>query len=129
MSLIMVEDKGSAYDRRPRESDDTLIIFDDEDVKQGVEECERSLVVRIITEKPINKGSFHSAVASVWGSSKGLRVEEVVETLFQIFFEDGDTLNRVLKGSPWLFRNSWVLVQQWRRDCEPEKMVFDKAEL
>ena len=39
-------------------------------------------------EKPINKGSFQSAITSVWGIDKDLKFEEVGKKLFQVFFDD-----------------------------------------
>lgn len=31
---------------------------------------------------------------------------------------------RLLRGSPWVFRNSWLVVQPWQRDLDPKDVTF-----
>ena len=72
----------------------TIILFDEEDATKGVEECEKSLMGKIIIEKPINNYSLQSTMQSIWGNPKSLRVEEVRDKLFQFYFEDEGSLTR-----------------------------------
>ena len=111
------------------EDDDTLIIFDEQDVAQGVEVCERSLISRVVTEKSINKASFQNAMTNMWGVKEGLKIVEIQEKLFQLFFEEERAMVGVQKGSPWLYRNAWVLMKRWEREVEPHQMNFDEVDI
>ena len=44
--------------------DDMIILFDEDDVINGVEKCERSVIARIVTKKLINKISFQNAMTN-----------------------------------------------------------------
>lgn len=59
--------------------DDPLIIFNEEDVQEGLDSCRNrnSKVGKIITEKPIHKNSIQSALANIWCNPRGFRVEEI----------------------------------------------------
>ncbi|KAA8517928.1 hypothetical protein F0562_015384 [Nyssa sinensis] len=58
-----------------REEADTVVVTFD-DVQQGVEECERSLIGRIATDKSINLTGLKKTMSS-WGSVSGLQVGEL----------------------------------------------------
>lgn len=82
------------------------------------------MVGKIVTEKLIHKTSLHSALANIWCNPKGFRIEEVVDKTFHFFCSDDRDITRILKGSPWIFRNSWLIIQPWKRDIELSEMEF-----
>ncbi|KAJ1421660.1 Zinc knuckle CX2CX4HX4C [Sesbania bispinosa] len=106
------------------EEDTLLIIYDDEDINEAIHACSRSLIGRIITEKPIHTNSLQNALAGIWCNPKGLKIEEIQDKTFQIFLEEERDVDRVLRGSPWLFRNSWLILKKWERGREIEDMIF-----
>lgn len=79
---------------------------------------------KIFTEKPIHKNSLQNALANILCNPKGFRIEEVKEKIFQFFFEEKKDVSRILNGSPWIFRNSWLVIKPWQRDTEPKDMEF-----
>ena len=42
-----------------------MVIFNEDDVAQGVTECGRSLIAKLIIGKPINKVGFLNAMANI----------------------------------------------------------------
>ncbi|MED6151896.1 hypothetical protein PIB30_086731 [Stylosanthes scabra] len=38
-------------------------------------------------------------------------------------------MERVLKGDPWIFSNSWLLVKRWDRKEEPEEKGLEEADI
>ncbi|KAJ1421780.1 Zinc knuckle CX2CX4HX4C [Sesbania bispinosa] len=106
------------------EEDTPHIIYDDEDINEAIHACSHSLVGRIITKKPIHTNSLQNALVGIWCNPKGLKIEEIQDKTFQIFFEEERDADRVLKGSPWLFRNSWLILKKWERGREIEDMIF-----
>ncbi|KAJ1438438.1 hypothetical protein SESBI_03049 [Sesbania bispinosa] len=107
--------------------DPPLIIFDDEDVDAGVTFCSKSLVGKILTDKPIHTNRLQSALSGIWCHPKGFRVEELSTKVFQFFFEDDRDVNRILTGSPWLFRNSWLNLKRWERGSKVEDLNFSNV--
>ncbi|KAJ1404178.1 Zinc knuckle CX2CX4HX4C [Sesbania bispinosa] len=113
----------SNHQEQPTEDTSNFIIYDD-DVEEGIDSCSKSLIRRILTQKPIHTNSLQSALAGIWCNPKGFRVEEIVPKTFQFYFDDEADVNRILKGSPWLFRYSWLILMRWVRDLNIDSLDF-----
>ncbi|KAJ1400865.1 Zinc finger, CCHC-type [Sesbania bispinosa] len=61
--------------------DPPIIIYDEEDVQDGIHSCSKSLI----------------------------------EKKLQFFFDEPKDADRILKGSPWIFRNAWLSLRRWER--------------
>ncbi|KAJ1425952.1 Zinc knuckle CX2CX4HX4C [Sesbania bispinosa] len=92
-----------------------LIVYDEEDVREGVNSCLKSLVGCFLTEKPIHANSLPNALAGIWCNPKGFKVENVGDKTYQFLFAEEKDVNRILQGSPWIFRNSWLSLKRWER--------------
>ncbi|KAJ1439268.1 hypothetical protein SESBI_02640 [Sesbania bispinosa] len=120
------------HNNRSKESTEKapkFIIYDDGDVEEGVDLCARSLVGRFLTQKPIHTNSLQNALAGIWCNPKGFRVEEVVPHTFQFFFDDESDVERIIKGSPWIFHNSWLILKRWMRDENIDSIEFNLVDL
>ncbi|KAJ1420369.1 Zinc knuckle CX2CX4HX4C, partial [Sesbania bispinosa] len=62
--------------------------------------------------------SIQNALSGIWCNPKGFKVEELRNKVFQFFFDEESDANRILQGSPWLFRNSWLILKGWERGIE-----------
>ncbi|KAF7815550.1 cysteine desulfurase mitochondrial-like [Senna tora] len=105
------------------------ISFDEDDIVAGLEECEHCLVGRVLTTKTIHKPALEAALRNIWGVDKGFKVEEVVARTFQFSFGSKEEMDKVMKGGPWIFRNSWLIIQQWQRDAEVLERGFESVRL
>ncbi|KAJ1435332.1 Zinc knuckle CX2CX4HX4C [Sesbania bispinosa] len=92
-----------------------LIVYDEEDVQEGVNSCSKSLVGHFLTEKPIHANSLPNALAGIWCNPKGFKVEDVGDKTYQFLFAEEKYAERILQGSPWIFRNSWLSLKRWER--------------
>ncbi|KAJ1440114.1 hypothetical protein SESBI_02352 [Sesbania bispinosa] len=90
-----------------------LIVYVEEDIREGVNSCLKSLVGRFLTEKPIHANSLPNALAGIWCNPKGFKVEDVGEKTYQFLFAEEKDADRILQGSPWIFRNSWLSLKRW----------------
>ncbi|KAJ1377366.1 hypothetical protein SESBI_48955 [Sesbania bispinosa] len=106
-----------------------LIIYDEEDIMEGLEQCSHSLVGVFLTEKPIHANSLQNALAGIWCNPKGLKVEEIREKKFQFRFDEVRDAERVLRGSPWIFRNAWLSLHRWERGQEIEDLSLSTVQL
>ncbi|KAJ1380911.1 Zinc knuckle CX2CX4HX4C [Sesbania bispinosa] len=118
------ESSHTTFSRDEGEQEPRIVIFDDDDVQEGVQECENSVIGKIITKKVIHLNSLTNALSSIWSSPKGFKVESLGKQIFQFFFQDGRDVDRVIKGSSWLFRNSWLIPQKWTRGLDPLETSF-----
>ncbi|KAJ1383567.1 Zinc knuckle CX2CX4HX4C [Sesbania bispinosa] len=48
-----------------------IIIYDEDDIKEGLETCSRSLIGAFLSEKPIHVNSLQNALAGIWCNPKG----------------------------------------------------------
>ncbi|KAJ1425761.1 Zinc knuckle CX2CX4HX4C [Sesbania bispinosa] len=101
-----------------------LIIYDEEDVREGVNTCLKSLVGRFLTEKPIHANSLQNALAGIWCNPKGFKVEEVGDKTFHFLFAEEKDADRILVGSPWIFGNSWLSLKRWERGQQIDELNF-----
>ncbi|XP_057446031.1 uncharacterized protein LOC130738135 [Lotus japonicus] len=109
------------------ERDASLIVFDDADVAEALGDYVNCLVGRFLTDKPIHRGSLQSALGNIWCNPRGFRVEEINSKVFLFHLDEEKDAKRILQGSPWVFRNSWLLIQPWNRHVEPVDMAFNSV--
>ena len=97
--------------KKYEETGEALVVFDEEDVEERIASYEISLVGKLVSLKPINKRSLQQALANIWGHLVGFKVEEVGDKLFQFFLREEKGLHHVVQESPWIFRNSWLILK------------------
>ncbi|KAJ1389195.1 Zinc knuckle CX2CX4HX4C [Sesbania bispinosa] len=89
--------------------DPPLIIYDEEDISEGLEQCSRSLVFGAIKR------------VSRWKKSWGKK--------FQFRFDKVKDAECVLRGSPRIFRNAWLSLHRWERGQEIEDLSLSTVPL
>ncbi|KAJ1395943.1 Zinc finger, CCHC-type [Sesbania bispinosa] len=72
--------------------------------------------------------SLLNALSGIWCNPKGFRLEERDPKTFQFFFDEEADVDRILRGNPWLFRNSWLNLRKWKRDLRLEEIDFGVVE-
>lgn len=53
------------------------------------------------------------AIANIWCNSHNLVVVKLEHNVLRITTDKNEDHKRVLKGKPWVFRNSWPILQEW----------------
>ncbi|MED6121579.1 hypothetical protein PIB30_031560 [Stylosanthes scabra] len=100
-----------------------------EDLKQNATNDEEEELFIYEEEKTINPSWVHNAMHYIWRKPEGFQMKEIEEKLYQFFFEKEGDMKRALKGSPWSFKNSWLLMKKWERNVNPSNMDFSKTEV
>jgi hypothetical protein len=104
-----------------------FFVYPEKIINNGVNACQRSVLGKIITEKSIHLNSIQNGLESIWGSPSGLRIQEIEEGILQFFMDRKYDQERILLGSPWVFRNSWLIVKAWDRQLDPKCIDFSHA--
>ncbi|KAJ1390041.1 Zinc knuckle CX2CX4HX4C [Sesbania bispinosa] len=102
-----------------------IIVFDDEDIQEGLQDCKNIIVAKVFTEKTVHVNSLSNSLNSIWNALQGFKVVDLGEKLFQLFFHNVRDADRALKGNPWIFRHSWMVLRRWECGLNPRDMDFD----
>ena len=106
------------------EEEDNILFFDEDDIKSGLEECTKSLVGRLLADKPFSIGTVESAFGAIWGHPDGFRVMDHGDNIYQFFFAREVDALRIELGSPWLFKNYIIHLWRWRAGMKMEEEDF-----
>jgi hypothetical protein len=91
-------------------------LYSENVINEGVSICQRSIIGKIITDKPIHASSIQNGLENIWGSPPGLKIQVPEGKLIQFFMDDIADHDRILLGNPWIFINSWLVVKPWDRE-------------
>ncbi|MCH84338.1 zinc CCHC-type-like protein [Trifolium medium] len=100
-------------------------LYSDTIINEGINACKRSIIGKIITDKPIHVSSIQNGLENIWGAPPGLKIQVLEGKLLQFFMNDIADQHRILQGNPWIFRNSWLVVKPWDREIDYHTMDFD----
>ena len=95
-----------------------------DDVSEGVKDCNRSLVGRLIREKVANFTGVKNFTNHAWGYPRNFVVTELGPNLFQFQFEIDDEWEKVLMGGPWVLDNQVLVIKNWEMGCERKPQFF-----
>ncbi|KAK9174640.1 hypothetical protein WN944_029677 [Citrus x changshan-huyou] len=84
-------------------------------IKSGEQVLATSLVGKVLSAKAINREGFRSAIQKMWNTIKGVTVESLGGNRFIFHFHSNIDKKRVLRGGPWHFNNSLIVLEetQW----------------
>ena len=97
------------------------------DVKEGMQECSRSLVGRVIGDKVAHFTGVKNFTYHAWGYPRNMVVTELGPNLFQFQFENEDDREKVLVGGPWILDNQVLVIKEWEIGCERKLHCFRYA--
>ncbi|MED6221460.1 hypothetical protein PIB30_054888 [Stylosanthes scabra] len=110
------------------EEEESLVIYEEKDIAEGVQKCKYSIVGKLITEKPVNQSWVQNAMYNIWRKPEEFHMKEIQSKIYQFFFKKEGDMRRILNGSPWMFRNSWLLMERWERGVDPTEIDFSHTE-
>jgi hypothetical protein len=96
----------------------------EEHIQEGVNLCTNSLIGKILSNKPILKSILQHSLQGIWGNPAGFTINEIEGGYFRINLELNADIQRILKGNPWIIRNSWFMVHLWDRQINPSNLDF-----
>lgn len=83
------------------------------------------LLGRLITDKYFNKEAMKSSMLRLWGLARGITVQDIGENLFVFQFSNEYERTRVLNGSPWLFDNYLLALNEFDGSCPATQIQFN----
>lgn len=110
-------------------SSDPFFYYQESHVKESIKHCQHSLIGKILAEKPISTQILYNTLSSIWCKHVGLKINELEGKIIQIQMENEDDIQRILKGSPWIIRNCWLVLHNWDRNLDVKSLDFDHVPL
>ncbi|WJX58345.1 hypothetical protein P8452_43810 [Trifolium repens] len=101
--------------------------YQDDIIQDGIQNCQQSLIGKLITEKIIPKQIIQGTLMGIWGNPEGFQLSEVEGGFYHITMKNDKDIQRALKGNPWTIRNLWLMVQSWDREKDPQNLEFHKV--
>ncbi|GAA0153916.1 hypothetical protein LIER_12042 [Lithospermum erythrorhizon] len=101
------------------------VVLEEEDLIDGVVECEASAFVKIHS---LNLGfvsiqNFSLATAKAWNCKK-IRVSRVTGPLLHVFFPSIEEKMQIMETGAWCFDNHLLIVKNWMRGLDPQTVSF-----
>jgi hypothetical protein len=85
------------------------------------------LLGKLITERYFNKAALKSTMLRLWREGRGILVQDHGDNLFVFQFKDEFERKRVVNGSPWLFDNYLLALNEFDEKgswCKIMEIIF-----
>lgn len=96
-------------------------------IKSGEQVIATSLVGKVLSAKAINREGFRSAIQKMWNTIKGVTVESLGGNRFIFHFHSNIDKKRVLRGGPWHFNNSLIVLEETQWVVDVSKIHFTRG--
>lgn len=70
---------------------------------------------------------MQTTLENIWCNPQNLFVKEIDAEIFQFSMKKIEDHKRILKGNPWNFRNSWLILQEWDDITSLGSLEFSKT--
>lgn len=111
------------------EKDEPFCYYEESHVQESVNNCKNSLIGKILSTKPIPTSVLYSTLNGIWCNPLGFKINEIEGKLYQITMDNEQDVARIVKGSPWIVRNCWLIIHAWDRKTNPSDLNFSKIPL
>jgi hypothetical protein len=82
------------------------------------------LLGKLITDRYFNKEALKNNMLRLWGVSRGITVQDMGDNLFVFQFKNAYERDRVMSGTPWLFDNHLLALNEFDGSCPASKIQF-----
>ncbi|MED6161596.1 hypothetical protein PIB30_062332 [Stylosanthes scabra] len=89
-----------------------LVTFEEEDIREGVESCSKSLIGKLLSDRSFSAGILEIALQAIWRQTEGFRVPHHGGNIFQFFFNI-ERWNEDLEIKETEFINVPLWIQLW----------------
>ena len=114
----------------PRNSqEEPFCYYQESYVQESIKTCQNSMIGKFLSNKVIPFQQLQSTLLGIWGNPIGFKLTELEDKYYQIVMEKEEDIQRVLKGSPWIIRNIWLMVHAWDRKVVLKDLNFSTVPL
>ncbi|XP_070020329.1 uncharacterized protein [Nicotiana sylvestris] len=107
------------------EEEKEVVSIDFLDIQPSMNDCEVSLLGKVISDKNVNFNGVNIVILLVWGNPVGLQIKEEGWNFFQFIFKNKESMEKVRLGAPWLYDRYFLNVHQWEPGLKSNSLVFN----
>ena len=113
------------------EENDTepFFFYQYEHVQDSINQCKNNILGKILSDKPISTQTLRNTLFGIWYKPQGFQLSEIEGKLLQIKMDKEEDIQRIIKGSPWIIRNCWLVVHYWNRALDISNLDFTNNHL
>ncbi|XP_042972923.1 uncharacterized protein At4g02000-like [Carya illinoinensis] len=89
---------------------------------------EKSLMVRLLTERYFNRDAFKQTMRWVWRPMKNIKFRDLAEGLMLVEFDEPRDKVRVLHDGPWTFNKQLVLTKEFEGHLQAHEVSMTTAD-
>ncbi|KAJ1379424.1 hypothetical protein SESBI_46904 [Sesbania bispinosa] len=102
----------------------TIVLEGEEE--GNLELAKRSLVGRILWEKPLNRGAVKQILSKAWGEEQDdLKITDLGVNIFMFTFSDLRKAKGVMERGPWNVMGHLISLQYWVPQVSIHEIAFD----
>jgi hypothetical protein len=84
----------------PNSAEDTFYWYQEDHIQEGIQNCQKSLIGKLLSEKIVTKQIIQNTLLGIWGDPQGFQLSEVEGGFFNIIMDREKDIQRALKGNP-----------------------------
>ncbi|XP_042942846.1 uncharacterized protein LOC122277028 [Carya illinoinensis] len=89
---------------------------------------EKSLMVRLLTERYFNREAFKQTMRRVWRPTKNIKFRDLTQGLMLVEFDEPRDKVRVLHDGPWTFNKQLVLTKEFEGHLQAHEVSMTTAD-
>lgn len=106
------------------DNNDPFFYYHDTHVQESIDLCNNSILGKILADKHIPSPVLFNSLAGIWGKPTDFKINELEGKILQFKMNKEEDIQRILKGSPWIIRNCWLVLHNWSRNLDLNTLDF-----
>lgn len=124
--LVKMEMAASSSEGTKLLDDFTIQVEENEDI--SLQQSQRTLVAKVLTDKSLNRGAIKLILSKAWGEPEGLQMNDVGMNLFMFIFKENEEAHEVLKKGPWYVMGKLISLQQRAPQAVMKEVDFSRVQ-
>ncbi|XP_057444444.1 uncharacterized protein LOC130736658 [Lotus japonicus] len=87
----------------------------------GLQLAQRTLVGKVLAEKPLNKIAIKDVLTKAWATEDEVKISDMGLNIFMFNFKDKEGAKKIYEGGPWNVMGNLLSLQNWI----PEESIFE----
>ena len=105
------------------EDEEVPAIIHEDDLREGILECENSCYGKVFTTKEIPTKFLRLSMVKAW-KCESLKVIKIDTNTYHIFLRTKEEVDRVVSQGPWCLDNCLISTIKWRREMNLKEADF-----
>ncbi|KAF8405440.1 hypothetical protein HHK36_010346 [Tetracentron sinense] len=101
-----------------------LVTLDEGVWLEACHDCERGLLGRFVTDRPLNWNVAKATIIQARRTTKGVHVTDLNDDVILFKFVDERDMQNVLRHEPWSFNGHLLQLTRWIAECTTKEINF-----